>query len=140
MKEQKPLLQSKKAEDCLHGEQRLKVVLFFLVLYVGAVAVWILPLRPTYSDVEKRELTKFPDFSWEALASGTYFDEISTWFADTFPGRELWTTANGYMKNLYGVGDTEVIGNIHGGGEEIPEVPSRPTVPIPSDPDTVEEE
>ncbi len=129
-------LQSKKARECLRWEQGLKAVLFFLVLYVGAVAVWILPLRPTYSDVEKRELTKFPEFSWDALVSGTYFDDISTWFSDTFPGRELWTTANGYLKNLYGVGDTEVIGNIHGGGEEIPEVPSRPTVPIPTDPAT----
>ena len=62
--------------------------LFFLCLTLGMLFSLIIPLRPTYSDVEKRELAKFPEFSFTALVSGRYFKDIDTWFADTFPFRE----------------------------------------------------
>ena len=66
------------------------VIPFFIVLGVLTVASFIIPLRPTVSHIEKRNLAEFPEFSMEALTSGDYFDDISTWFSDTFPGREGW--------------------------------------------------
>ena len=42
-------------------------VVFFLLLAVLTVVAFILPLRPTRSYSEKRELTRFPEFSAAAL-------------------------------------------------------------------------
>ena len=79
--------------------------LFFLCLTLGMLFSLIIPLRPTYSDVEKRELAKFPEFSFTALVSGRYFKDIDTWFADTFPFREGLITVNSKLSELRGVGD-----------------------------------
>ena len=38
----------------------VRVLLMAVILGVMAIVVWILPLRPTVSEVEKRELAKFP--------------------------------------------------------------------------------
>lgn len=78
------------------------VIPFFVVLAVLTVASFIIPLRPTVSYIEKRELAKFPTFSMEALSSGDYFDDISTWFSDTFPGRESWLELASNTKSFYG--------------------------------------
>lgn len=81
------------------------VIPFFVVLAVLTVVSFIIPLRPTVSYIEKRELAKFPEFSAEALVSGDYFDEITTWFSDTFPGRETWLEVSSYTKSFYGSSD-----------------------------------
>ena len=81
----------------------VKVFAFFAVMAVMAVVVWILPLRSTYSELEKRELAKFPDFSFETLLSGDYFDKIGVWFSDTFPAREQLIELRGKWEGLYGI-------------------------------------
>ncbi len=88
------------------------VIPFFVVLTVLTIASFIIPLRPTVSYIEKRELAKFPEFSVESLTSGDYFDDITTWFSDTFPGRETWLEVASYTKSFYGnseimIGDEE---------------------------------
>ena len=83
------------------------VIPFFIVLAVLTVASFIIPLRPTVSYIEKRTLAEFPEFSAESLMSGDYFDDISTWFSDTFPGRESWITLASYTKSFHG--DSEVM-------------------------------
>jgi len=75
---------------------------FFVVLAVITVISFIIPLRPTRSNSEKRDLAKFPEFSLAALASGDYFDDISLWFSDTFPGREQWISVASYSESFYG--------------------------------------
>ena len=95
--------------------RRPMIICFFLLLFVGfLVALW-LPLRPTYSEVEKRELTKFPKFSFSALASGSYFKGIGEWYADTFPMREMFMNADSKIKSFYGIGNTV---------SELPNVPA----------------
>lgn len=110
---------------------KLVAILFFVVMAAGAVVALILPLRPAYSETEKRELTKFPEFSASALLDGSYFDGISTWYADTFPFREAFITFNSKIKSLYGVGD-RISGFSNQILEEIPIVPEDET----EEPDT----
>ncbi len=81
-------------------------VSFLVLLFAGAAVALYLPLRPTYSEAEKRELTKFPEFSFASLADGSYFNGISTWYADTFPWRETFMNANAKIKSFYGIGDS----------------------------------
>lgn len=75
---------------------------FLFVMAVLTVLSFIIPLRPTQSQIEKRNLAEFPDFTWDALVSGTYFDDITLWFSDTFPGREEWLRLSTSISSLHG--------------------------------------
>ena len=90
-----------------HG---LKLVLpFLVVLALLTMVSVVIPLRPTVSESEKRELTKFPAFSVETLLSGEYFDEITLWFSDTFPGREGWLDVAKRTESLHGYSDVSIV-------------------------------
>ncbi len=101
----------------------MKIAAFFVVMYIGTVLAFIIPLRPTYSDSEKRKLTQFPEFSTDSLANGEYFSEISTWFSDTFPFREQLLELNSFIKNFYGIEGISIHGNMDQ-GDDIPDIPS----------------
>ena len=80
-------------------------ILLFTVALVGACVVgFTLSMRPTVSETEGRELTKFPSFTWESFLSGEYTSQISLWYADTFPFRDELLDMNGGLRGLYGVG------------------------------------
>ncbi len=116
----------------------IKLVLPFLAtLAVLTVVSFIIPLRPTISQIEKRELAKFPEFSWEALAEGDYFDQISTWYSDTFPGRERWLSLATNIESLHGNAEVVIAGALPI-MEEIPPVtqpqPARMPEPQPEQP------
>ena len=93
---------------------------FFVTLGILTVVSFLLPLRPQRSYAEKRDLARFPEFSFSALVSGDYFDGISLWFSDTFPGREKWITLAQYDDSLYGYSDIYIQG----------EIPVTETVPV----------
>ena len=115
--------------DWLHPT---RVLVSAALVAVASVIVWIIPLRPTESAFEQRELAKFPAFSWEALASGSYFDDISLWFSDTFPARETFVQMSSGIRRSFGLqGET-----IHGTVQESdrPARPLRPPRPSPPSP------
>lgn len=85
---------------------------FFICLAVLSVVSFLLPLRPTFSHSEKRDLTKFPEFSVEALVSGDYFSDITLWFSDTFPGRESWLEISQYTTLFHGHSEIAIDGEI----------------------------
>ncbi|MBE6653611.1 MAG: hypothetical protein E7610_09405 [Ruminococcaceae bacterium] len=90
--------------------QWVRILLFSGILIGFCVWGFILPLRPTVSDTEGRELTKFPAFTWESFLSGEYTSQISLWYADTFPLRDKLLDMSGALKGLYGVGDSDFSG------------------------------
>ena len=116
---------------------RAVIACFFVLLFVGATVALYLPLRPTYSEAEKRELTKFPEFSVAALLDGSYFNGISTWYSDTFPFREIFINANSRIKAFYGIGDS-ISGFVDEIGDEIPIIPEVPSGEAITDPPTTE--
>ena len=77
----------------------------------------LLPLRPGYSDAEKRELKKFPAFSVQGLFAGTYFQDITAWYQDSYPGKEEWMLLASKTKAFYGFQGEQ----IYGGGEQVKE-------------------
>jgi len=103
---------------------------FLIVLAAFFVIGLSFGQRPTYSEAEKRSLAEFPDFTAEAFWSGEYFDDISTWFSDTFPFREELTTLSGSIEGFYGFSAMAVHGEIEQ-GDEIPDVPTTSTA-LPS--------
>ena len=99
----------------------IKIQVFFLVLLVIACVGLLLPLRPKESALEKRELEKFPQISAASLLDGSFFNQISTWYADTFPFREALLSANSGMKNMYGIQGEQIVANSGKTGDDIPE-------------------
>ena len=84
---------------------------FFAILALVTALAWCLPLRPTVSEKEKRELERFPAFSFAALGDGSYFEQIGLWFSDTFPGRETWIAADQAIERLHGSSDVVIYGD-----------------------------
>ena len=85
-----------------------KVILpcvFVGMLVLGLFVSLLLPLRPSFSENEKRELASFPSFSLSSLLDGSFFRGIDAWFSDTFPFREAMISANEKIENLRGFGD-----------------------------------
>jgi hypothetical protein len=103
-------------------EEIIKIASFFITLYLGTVLAFIIPLRPTYSESEKRLLQEFPAFTFEAFYTGDYFDEITLWFSDTFPLRDGLTRVNSALKSLSGFSSVKIHGDVEG-GDDIPDLP-----------------
>ena len=80
----------------------------------------LLPLRPRYSDAEKRELKQFPAFSLQGLFAGSYFRDISSWYQDSYPGKEEWMLLASKTKAFYGLQGEQVYGAAEQVKEEIP--------------------
>ena len=59
--------------------------------------------RPTVSETEQRELAKMPEFSLEALADGSYFQDLSLFFSDTFLYRDKLVGVSKEMDTLKGI-------------------------------------
>lgn len=116
--------------------RRAQVVVFSLVLAGVSVFALIMPLRPSYSDTEKRKLTEFPSFSLSALLDGTYTDSLSLWYSDTFPMRDVIMSFNAKLSSLYGFGDRITkLNDIKGDDIPAPVKPEDTTV-APSEPET----
>ncbi len=102
----------------------INMLRIFIVVWIAASILAILPVfRSNYSEIEKRELKKFPKFSFSALISGDYFDEINLWFSDTFPLRDSFVALNTKITNTFGVNTVQVHGEIQQ-GDEIPDITS----------------
>ena len=81
---------------------------FLAVLFTLMLVGLLIPLRPDHSDRERRQLHEFPAFSVASLLDGSFFDEITLWYADTFPGREDMLEISDRVDALHGFGKSEV--------------------------------
>ncbi len=90
---------------------------FAAVLTLGILA-WALP-QPTYSEYERRDLTKMPDFTWQDYFSGAYTSGIDNAYADTFTFREQLVQVSALLKEGYGIRVGGV--TIHGGAPVVDE-------------------
>ncbi len=81
----------------------------------GLIAVGLLVLpHSTISEIEQRELAKFPTFSPEEFANGKYTNGITDYYNDTVPYRDDLKKAAANLRSLFGVslGDAEIIGPV----------------------------
>ena len=63
------------------------IILFGLIFITFAVVFNTFP-RSTFSELEKRELAKFPELTTEKLLNGSFTSEVSSWFSDSEPFRD----------------------------------------------------
>lgn len=88
--------------DHKHIFNKIMIVLFCTVMVIGFVLGLAFFLRPEHSESEKRDLTDFPSFTLATFFSGQYTEQISTWFADTYPFREGLISINDAISSLKG--------------------------------------
>ena len=132
----KKALSSKRREEKRKKRRIALAAPFFTVLFILSVIALIIPLRPTESMREKRRLAQFPEFTVGTLLSGDFFDGVSTWYSDTFPGREGWLDVATRLNNSHGI-TTNVISyaqlNQPAVEETLPPLPSAtPAPPVES--------
>lgn len=111
---------TKKQRRIIAASKRISVFIFALLMIAGMVTGLLFFARPTESEVEKRTLTAFPAFTLSSFLDGSWFSDISTWYSDTYPGRETLIKLDQDMENLYGITTSEAV---YGGGvaEAIPD-------------------
>ena len=86
-----------------------KILGFAGALVVLALVGMLIFLRPSTSEVEGRELTQFPQFTWDSFWDGSYFSAITTWYADTFPGRDGLISMQHALEEFYGIRTTRIV-------------------------------
>ncbi len=101
----------------------LRILVPLCCLILMTVIGLIIPIRPTVSSVEKRNLTSFPEFSVGDFLDGTYTSNISLWFADTFPMRDQLIAGNDMVTSLYGLNEQQIYGEMKR-GDDIPDLDS----------------
>lgn len=86
------------------------IVPAYLILLVCAV---FLP-RSTVSNIEKRNLSTMPEFSWESYLSGQYTADVAHFFDDTVPFRDSLKQAASRFTNLFGIkyNDVQISGTM----------------------------
>ena len=111
----------------------LGVLIFAAVMAIGAFIGLLFFVRPKKSTMEKRTLAKFPSFTITSFLDGSYFEDVSLWYSDTYPMRDKLVSADQSLKKLYGIQlGTQVVGG-NAKGDEIPEVDKSAVTATPDD-------
>lgn len=77
---------------------RAFVLAVTLLMSAFVLVFWAWP-RSTYSELEKRELRQFPEFSWQSLCDGSFTSEVSNWFSDSEPFRDVFMQGSMQLKS-----------------------------------------
>ncbi len=109
----------------------LKKLLFFGFIVIMAFIGIIWFARPKTSEIEKRELTKFPKLTVSGLWDGSFFSDVDTWYADTYPLREKLIADFQAFQSHYGIRTEQLI-------EAAPEPVEEVTEPVDPDENLVE--
>ncbi len=97
---------------------------FGIIMGLGLVIGLAAFARPATSDLEKRELTSFPELTLQSFLDGAFFSDLSLWYSDTYPLREPMVAADRFMRTLYGMQpDTMLVGGSMA-QQEIPDASS----------------
>lgn len=79
-------------------QNKLYIIVVLMAFLVYTLVFTLFP-RSTFSNLEKRELCKFPVFSMERLLNGTFTKDVSFWFNDSEPFRDVFMSQSMYIKN-----------------------------------------
>lgn len=90
------------------------------IMVLGGLIGLLFFVRPTTSAVEMRNLTTYPEFTVESFLNGSYFTDVSLWYADTYPLREPMVAADQWLDGFFGV-KTE--SGMVGGNVAVDEIP-----------------
>lgn len=110
---EKSEFESKRKSDIRFWFRLLSLVVIVPVYAAIIICLLALP-RSTVSNIEKRELAQFPEFSWESYWSGEYTADIANYYDDTVPLRDTLKQAASQLLNFVGIkyGNVQVSGQM----------------------------
>ncbi|MBP5573014.1 MAG: hypothetical protein J6X40_02480 [Bacteroidales bacterium] len=76
------------------------LVAWITVMMTAFVVVFCTLPRSTYSELERRDLLRFPKFSWGSLRDGSFTQSVSNWFSDSEPFRDVFMSGSMELKSL----------------------------------------
>lgn len=95
-------------------------------VFAGIAVSMLVFTRPTISMTEKRELAKFPEFSFENFFSGKFTSGITEWYDDTVPWRDGFKDISANISKCMGVS----LGGVTIHGTPKPVKPNTPNVTV----------
>lgn len=69
---------------------KILTIAFFMAFLIVMPILFIFSPKESFSELENRSLSSFPEFSFEKLFSKKYTADIDTWVSDHFPLRTGW--------------------------------------------------
>lgn len=99
----------KRQEKRKNELSKINIFIFVATLIIFSVLSVIMP-KKTVSEIEKRELAKFPKYTKESLFSGEYFKGIENFYNDTFPFRDKFLQISSHINESKGIrqGEDEI--------------------------------
>lgn len=108
---------SENKEDKWH---KIRITVVSVIIILLMITGFLIFLRPTESDLEKRKLAVFPTPTLATVLSGSFFTDISKWYADTYPLREKMIAFQSNTEDLYGIRNTVIYGDTGQKADAIP--------------------
>ena len=105
----------------------VKMLLFVVIMVSFMIIGLAFFARPSYSENEKRSLTKFPEFTLSGFLSGEFTNQVALWYSDTYPLRESMISASNSLEELYGLRQEQIVSG--GDKDDIPDGPMSPISP-----------
>ncbi|MGO5335886.1 DHHW family protein [Bilifractor sp. LCP19S3_H10] len=129
----------KKNVRCLRRWQKLYCAAFCVGFGVFGILGLNMDLRPKISLLEKRTLAKLPQVSISGIWNGDFFDELVTWYSDTYPTRDAMLTVDSEIENWYGIRGTALYGTAsESAADAIPDTSSVSLAPVVDQSSTAE--
>ena len=93
---------------------RLVSITVIVPMYITLLVFADLLPRSTVSNIEKRNLATFPEFSWNDYWSGQYTADVANYCDDTVPFRDTLKQAASYFNSIFGIkyNDVQVSGTM----------------------------
>lgn len=107
LEEQKNLRRSRRKRR-VRARQGVLLALLLLGVIACLLLGSLISHDRAYSESENRKLAQKPDFTWSALADGSYFSGWEDYLADQFVGRDFWISLR--LRFLRLAGQREVNG------------------------------
>ena len=126
----------KRAKRFMRACQHVGVTVFVAILVISGAIGLLVFARPKRSELERRELQKFPKFTLASFLDGSFFSDVSLWYSDTMPFRDTLISADRKLKQLYGFTGAE---RLVGGNVIADEIPDEIPDGIETTPETVAE-
>ena len=112
MKKEEPRPLTPKQQRLAWRAHQINVIGLCAVMLVGTLFMWF-GKRPTYSEEEKRDLTKKPKFTFSSYFDGTFTSEYAKYFNDSVPLRSFFKHRIAVFRDHLGfTDDVEIHGSI----------------------------
>ena len=114
------------------GKSLSRISAFNIMVLCGMLAAFCVGSfameKPVFSQIEKRDLAKMPEFSASSLFKGSLTRDIETYFADTFPFREWLVTLSAVVDESRGIRMDDVR-IVQPPGGEVQDIPADASLP-----------